>query len=79
MIFGEGALIEAGKLHAIAGSLSNEDFSNGSETYTGLSGLVENRGTMIADEVVLGGLQVINSGSILATEGIATLQVVVWN
>ena len=73
LIFGEGALIEAGKLHAIAGSLSNEDFSNGSETYTGLSGLVENRGTMIADEVVLGGLQVINSGSILATEGIVTL------
>ena len=73
LIIGEGALIEAGKLHAIAGSLSDEDFSNGVDRYTGLSGLLENRGSLIAEEVALGGAQVINSGSILATGGVVVL------
>lgn len=73
LIVGEGALIEAGKLHAIAGSLSDEDFSNSADRYSELSGLVENRGSLIAEEVVLGGAQVINSGSILATGGVVVL------
>ena len=73
LIFGQGALIEAGKLHAIAGSLSNENFLNGSDRYTGLSGVVENRGAVVAKEVVLAGSQVINSGSIVSIEGVVAL------
>ena len=60
VIFGEGSVVEANKLHAVAGSLSNTDFVTGLENYNGFAGSVENEGIIRANEVVLGGQSVRN-------------------
>ena len=49
VIFGTGAVIEAARLHAIAGTLSNNDFSNGNDNFTSLEAQVSNEGTIGAD------------------------------
>jgi filamentous hemagglutinin family protein len=73
VIFGEGSVVEANKLHAVAGSLSNTDFVTGLENYNGLAGSVENEGIIRAKEVVLGGQSVRNKGSIIAKDGVVVI------
>jgi len=73
VIFGEGSVVEANKLHAVAGSLSNTDFVTGLENYNGFAGLVENEGIIRANEVVLGGQSVRNKGSIIAKDGVVVI------
>lgn len=67
IVFGEGAVVDVGKLHAIAGSglaLAGN---------YGLSGSVENRGTIQAGEVLLAGSSVSNTGTVLVENGLAIL------
>ena len=73
VIFGEGSVVEANKLHAVAGSLSNTDFVTGLENYNGFAGSVENEGIIRANEVVLGGQSVRNKGSIIAKDGVVVI------
>ena len=69
MIFGENSVVNVGLLHVIGGSISNENFLNQNYTYDQLTGSIENKGTLVAREVVLAGSQVINSGQITADSG----------
>lgn len=69
IIFGKNSVVEVGKLSAIAGTLSSQDFSAEIENFTGLSGAVQNSGIIVAQEVVLAGSSVTNSGTILAENG----------
>jgi hypothetical protein len=67
IVFGESAVVDVGKLHAISGSglaLAGN---------YGLSGPVENRGTIKAGEVLLAGSSVSNTGSIMVENGLAIL------
>ena len=73
IIFGENSVVEVGKLSAIAGSLSNSDFLNKIETYSELSGEIQNLGSIIAEEVVFAGSSVSNTGTILAENGMVIL------
>jgi filamentous hemagglutinin family protein len=73
IIFGEGSVMEANKLHAVAGSLSNANFLSGNDQYSTLSGTVENAGAIRANEVVLGGKTVRNRGSIISRSGVVAM------
>ena len=61
VVFGESAVVEVGKLHAIAGSDMQQSYS--------LAGTVSNAGSIKADEVVLAGTSVTNTGTILVEDG----------
>ena len=67
IVFGEGAVVDVGKLHAIAGS------GLALAANYGLSGPVENNGLIKAGEVMLAGTSVSNSGTILAESGLVVL------
>ncbi|MDC3335892.1 filamentous hemagglutinin N-terminal domain-containing protein [Opitutales bacterium] len=67
IVFGGNAVVDVGKLHAIAGS----DLL-GTPGY-GLSGTIENNGLIQAGEVMLAGSSVANRGTILVENGIAVL------
>ena len=73
IVFGEGSVIEANKLHAVAGSLSNVNFLSGNDQYSTLSGTVENAGAIRANEVVLGGKTIRNRGSIISRGGVVAM------
>ena len=73
VIFGTGAVIEAARLHAIAGTLSNNDFSNGNDNFTSLEAQVSNEGTIGAEHITLAGSSVVNAGTLNATAGSAIL------
>ena len=61
IVFGESAVVEVGKLHAIAGMDMQQSFA--------LSGSVSNAGSIQASEVVLAGTSVTNTGMITVDEG----------
>ena len=61
IIFSESAVLEVGKLHAIAGYESEDSYS--------LYGEIANHGTIEAKEVVLAGTAVTNTGTILVEDG----------
>ena len=69
VIFGEGALVEAPRLHAVAGTLSNNDFIDAFDNFTSLESKVENKGIINADHITLGGSTVVNSGTLNAPAG----------
>ena len=73
IIFGENSVVEVGKLSAIAGSLSNSDFSNKIQNYTNLSGEIQNLGSIIAEEIVFAGSSISNTGTIIAENGMVIL------
>jgi len=73
IIFGETSTVEVGKLHAIAGVLADQDFLQGTDRYSAISGLIENKGQISAGEVVLAGTTLSNSGKILAPGGLVVL------
>ena len=73
IIFGEGSVMEANKLHAVAGSLSNTNFLSGNDQYSTLSGMVENAGAIRVNEVVLGGKTIRNRGSIISRGGVVAM------
>ena len=61
IVFGESAVVEVGKLHAIAGMDMRQAFA--------LSGTVSNAGSIQASEVVLAGTSVTNTGTITVDGG----------
>lgn len=69
IIFGAGAVVEAARLHVVAGVLSNDDFVSGIDNFSALLAPVENSGLIEADQVVFAGSSVSNSGSLKATAG----------
>ena len=69
LIFGEGSVIQASHLQAMGGAISDADFRDGRDHYPSLSGSVTNRGLVEADEIVLGGKTVSNSGRLQAGSG----------
>jgi len=69
IIFGKGAVIEAARLHAIAGVLSNTDFIDGSDAFTALEAPVENEGIINAGHITLAGSKVANAGTLNASAG----------
>ena len=69
LIFGEGSVIQARHLQAVGGDIFDSDFQNGRDRYPSLSSSVENRGTIEADTIILGGKTVTNSGNLKASGG----------
>ena len=69
IIFGAGAVVEAARLHAISGVLSNDDFTQAVDNFSHLSGSVDNEGVLTADQVIMAGSSVSNQGSINAAQG----------
>lgn len=61
---GENARIDAGALHAVAGSLSNSDFLDNKNTFDNLAGTITNHGAVSADNVLLAGRHHVNTGTI---------------
>jgi filamentous hemagglutinin family protein len=68
IFFGGRAVVDATRLVAVAGSLSNDDFASGRDRFA-LTGPVENQGLLHADSVVLAGARVANGGEIQSRDG----------
>ena len=73
VLFGAGSVVEVGKLHAIAGRLSDDDFIARRDRFRELTGEVLNEGSIHAGEVVLAGAAVSNLGRIHAPGGLVVL------
>ena len=73
VIFGSGSSVEVGRLHVVAGSLSNGNFNTGTDTFTDLAGEVRNEGVINATSVSFAGALVVNSGQIYAPGGYVVL------
>ena len=73
VIFGQSAVVEVGKLQAIAGTFSADDFTAKIDNYSSLTGSVKNLGSILAEEIVLAGSSVTNSGTILSENGFVVL------
>ena len=69
LIFGNGAVIQARDLQAMGGDIFDSDFQSGRDRYPTLSGSVENHGLIEADQIILGGKTVTNSGNLHAGGG----------
>ncbi|MFI5316733.1 MAG: filamentous hemagglutinin N-terminal domain-containing protein, partial [Myxococcota bacterium] len=69
VFFGSGSQVNVAGLQAAAGHLSDRDFSNNTDHFTGLRGRVENAGQITAGAVSLVGGKVSNSGSVTADGG----------
>ena len=65
LIFGEGSVIQARHLQAVAGSVNE---SNWDQTAR-FSSTIENRGSIAADTIILGGKTVTNRGDLSAANG----------
>lgn len=73
VFFGGSARVSVAQLTAAAGTITDRDFLNGVDRFTGLSGTVRNEGVLNADAVTLLGRHVHNVGSIVAPDGMITL------
>jgi filamentous hemagglutinin family protein len=73
VVFGSGSSVNVGRLHVVAGSLSNDNFNTGTDTFTDLAGEVRNEGVINATSVSFAGALVVNSGQIYAPGGYVVL------
>ncbi|MEQ1851697.1 MAG: filamentous hemagglutinin N-terminal domain-containing protein, partial [Chthoniobacteraceae bacterium] len=74
IFFESGSVINVGGIIAAAGHISDSDFLAGRMRFTGLTGDVENRGSIIAiDDVGLYGAHVSNEGVISSEKGAVTM------
>src|SRR4051794_17378174 len=71
--FGPNSYVNVGALYVAGGSLSSDDFLQGSNRFTHLSGEVRSDGTIQASTVALMGKIVANHGAIHAPDGLVTL------
>ena len=69
IIFGDQAVVEVGKFYAIAGSMSNNDFSNEIDRFYSLVGEIENKGKISAKEITMVGSMISNSGRLSSLSG----------
>jgi filamentous hemagglutinin family protein len=67
--FGQTAMVDVGRLYAVGGSLSKEDFFAGLNRFTGLTGEVNNAGSIRGEMVALIGRSVANTGTIVSPGG----------
>ena len=70
---GNGALINVGGFYAAAGAMSDNDFVQGRDNFTNLSGKVINEGTIQAKSVALVGQYVANRGTINVDNGMVAM------
>ena len=61
--FSSTAIVNAGRIYAAAGMMSDADFLGGIDRFTGLSGVVSNAGQITAGEVHFTGDQILNRAS----------------
>ncbi len=73
VVFGSGSFVNVGRLHVVAGSLSNDNFNSGTDTFTDLAGEVRNEGVINATSVSFAGAVVVNYGQIYAPDGYVVL------
>ena len=73
VVFGPGSTVEVGRLHVVAGSLSDDNFKAGIDQFESLSGEVRNDGKITAQSVSFSGARVVNNGQIYAPEGYIVL------
>ncbi len=73
--FGNGAVVDVGGLYAAAGNISNRDFLNNVNRFTGVNGAVVNDGSINAAGGVaaLIGREVANRGVITADDGLVAM------
>jgi filamentous hemagglutinin family protein len=65
LIFGEGSVIHARHLQAVAGSVNESNWDQTPQ----FEGTIENRGSIAADTIILGGKTVTNRGDLSAANG----------
>lgn len=73
VMFSNTAVINVGGLYAAAGNISNSNFTNGVDRFTGLTGDVVNDGVIRGSQIHLLGRHVANHGLIRADAGVITL------
>ncbi len=76
VMFGNGAVVDVGGLYAAAGSITDRDFINNVNRFTGLVGPVVNEGTIRAADggvAALIGREVANRGVIAADKGVVAM------
>ncbi|MFM9181163.1 MAG: filamentous hemagglutinin N-terminal domain-containing protein [Phycisphaerales bacterium] len=70
---GGGAFVNVGGFHAAAGAMADQDFINGIDRFTGLTGQVTNEGLIRAESVTLVGQYVANRGTIDVPDGVVAM------
>lgn len=73
VIFGSGSTVEVGRLHVVAGSLTDDNFKAQIDKFESLTGEVRNDGKITAQSVSFSGARVVNNGQIYAPEGYIVL------
>ena len=73
IFFGGSAVVDTAGLTAAAGHMTNSDFLNNIDHFTGITGNITNAGTIEALVVNLIGSRVQNLGSIVAPDGMITM------
>lgn len=73
VIFGPGSVVNVNAIYASGSYMSNQDFLNKNDHFSGISGMVSNSGTIHANQVYLIGTQVLNQGSIIAPGGLVAM------
>ena len=79
IVFGEGSTVNVSQLVASGLNMSNDAFNDvlddvsSTMVFSGGNGVVENHGTISANNVILVGNKVINLGSIIADEGLVVM------
>lgn len=74
MLFGPNAFVDAGGIYAAAGTISNPDFLDGANRFSGLTNSVTNAGRIRSSSVLaLIGNQVANRGQLVAEGGVVAL------
>ena len=71
--FHNNSVVDVGGIYAAAGNIANEDFINGLDRFTNLTGDVKNWGTIDAELTHLIGRSVSNFGTINAPDGTVTM------
>jgi filamentous hemagglutinin family protein len=65
VIFGQGSIVNASRLVAAGGDLSNADFAAGRDRFTNVQGAIVNEGAISANGVTLVGSAITNHGTIV--------------
>lgn len=74
VIFGPNSVVDVGGMYAAAATITNQDFVQGNDHFTNVTGQVVNQGSITADSTVnLIGRRVANFGSVVADTGTVTM------
>ena len=73
VIFGGGAVVDVNRIYVAGSHMSDQDFLDCVDHFSGISGMVSNSGQIRGNQVVLVGTQVINQGSIVSPGGVVAM------